>query len=442
MPPRTQYTKSGSVSIAYQVLGNGPIDLVYAQGWISNVEYAWENPDYARFLMRLGTFSRSIRFDRRGMGLSDRDVQSLTLEQRVDDIRAVMDAVGSERAALLGVSEGGYMSVMFAATHPERTAALVLCGCYAKGGYAPDYPWGLTAKQHKEKWVDDLERRWGGPFDLEHGAPSVANDEAARSWFGAYLRYSASLSATKALAYQDHAVDVRELLPAVRVPTLVLHRTGDQWVSLAQGRYLAEHIPGAKLVELPGEDHIPWWGDQERLIGEIQAFLTGARAIPPTDRVLLTVLVTDIVGSTEKAAAMGDLKWKGLLQSHDAAVRRELKNFDGQEINTTGDGFILSFTGPSRAIECAQAIRQDLERLGLGMRAGLHTGECERRGSDLSGLAVNLASRICSKASSNSILVSSTVKDLVVGSGISFSHEGMHSLKGIPGEWSLFSVVQ
>ena len=213
-------------------------------------------------------------------------------------------------------------------------------------------------------------------------------------------------------------------------------------MSLAQGRYLAEHIPGAKLVELPGEDHIPWWGDQERLIGEIQAFLTGARAIPPTDRVLLTVLVTDIVGSTEKAAAMGDLKWKDLLQSHDAAVRRELKNFDGQEINTTGDGFILSFTGPSRAIQCAQAIRQDLERLGLGMRAGLHTGECERRGSDLSGLAVNLASRICSKASSNSILVSSTVKDLVVGSGISFSDEGMHSLKGIPGEWSLFSVVQ
>ena len=221
MPPRTQYTKSGNVSIAYQVLGDGPIDLVYAQGWITNVEYAWENPDYARFLMQLGTFSRSIRFDRRGMGLSDRDVQSLTLEERVDDIRAVMDAVGSERAALLGVSEGGYMSVMFAATHPERAAALVLCGCYAKGGYAPDYPWGLTAKEHKEKWIDELERRWGGPFDLEHGAPSVANDEAARSWFGAYLRYSASLSATKALAYQDHAVDVRELLPVVRVPTLV-----------------------------------------------------------------------------------------------------------------------------------------------------------------------------------------------------------------------------
>ncbi len=441
MPPRTQYTKSGDVSIAYQVLGNGPIDLVYAQGWISNVEYALENPDYARFLMRLGMFSRFIRFDRRGMGLSDRDVGSLTLEQRVDDIRAVMDAVGSERAALLGVSEGGYMSVMFAATYPERTVALVLCGCYAKGSWAPDYPWALTDEQH-ETWVANLERDWGGPFDLEHGAPTMAKDEAARSWFGAYLRYSASLTAAKALSYLNHSVDVRDVLPAVRVPTLVLHRSGDQWVQLAEGRYLAEHIPGAKLVELPGEDHIPWWGDQERLIGEIQEFLTGARSSPPTERILLTVLVTDIVGSTEKAAALGDLKWKDLLQSHDAAVRRELKNFDGQEINTTGDGFILAFTGPTRAIQCTQAIRQDLERLGLNMRAGLHAGECERRGSDLSGLAVHIASRISGKAPSNRILVSSTVKDLVVGSGIIFSDEGMHSLKGIPGEWSLFSVLQ
>ena len=441
MPPRTQYTKSGNVSIAYQVLGNGPIDLVYAQGWITNVEYAWENPDYARFLMRLGMFSRFIRFDRRGMGLSDRDVSSLTLEERVDDIRAVMDATGSERAALLGVSEGGYMSLMFAATYPERTAALVLYGCYAKGSWAPDYPWALTDEQH-EAWVANLESNWGGPFDLEHGAPSVARDEAARSWFGAYLRYSASLTATMALAYQNHAVDVRGLLPAVRAPTLVLHRTGDLWTQLAEGRYLAEHIPGAKLVELPGENHIPWWGDQERLVGEVQEFLTGSRAIPSTDRVLLTVLVTDIVGSTEKAAAIGDLKWKDRLQSHDVAVRQELKNFGGQEINTTGDGFILAFTGPSRAIQCAQAIRQDLERLGLEMRAGLHTGECERRGCDLSGLAVHLASRISGKASPSKILVSSTVKDLVVGSGIAFCDEGIHTLKGIPGERHLFSVLQ
>jgi pimeloyl-ACP methyl ester carboxylesterase len=441
MPPRTHYTKSGNVSIAYHVSGDGPIDLVYAQGWITHLEYAWENPDYARFLMRLAMFSRFIRFDRRGMGLSDRDVDSLTLEERVDDVRAVMDAVGSEKAALLGVSEGGYMSVMFAATHPERTAALILCGCYAKGGWAPDYPWGKTHEQHEE-WVAALERDWGGPFELEQAAPSMVKDEAARSWFGAYLRYSASLTAAKALSYQDHAVDIRDVLSAVRVPTLVLHRTGDRWYPLAESQYLADHIPGAKLIELPGEDHIPWWGDQERLVGEIQTFLTGARVIPSMDRVLLTVLVTDIVGSTEKAAAMGDLKWKGLLQSHDAAVRRELKNFDGQEINTTGDGFVLAFTGPSRAIQCAQAIRQELESLGLRMRAGLHTGECERRGSNLSGLAVNLASRICGKASPSNILVSSTVKDLVVGSGIAFSDEGRQSLKGIPGEWPLFSVLQ
>jgi class 3 adenylate cyclase/pimeloyl-ACP methyl ester carboxylesterase len=440
MLPRTQYTKSGSVSIAYQVLGNGPIDLVYAQGWITHLEYAWENPDYSRFLMRLGMFSRFIRFDRRGMGLSDRDVTSLTLEERVDDIRAVMDAVGSERAALLGVSEGGYMSVMFAATHPERTAALVLCGCYAKGSWAPDYPWARTHAQH-EDWIAGLEKDWGGPFDLEQAAPSVAQDEAARSWFGAYLRYSASLSAAKALSYQDHAVDIRNVLSAVRVPTLVLHRTGDRWYSLAESRYLAEHIPHAKQVELPGEDHIPWWGDQQGLIGEIEAFLTGERTIPSTDRVLLTVLVTDIVGSTEKAAAIGDLKWQDLLQSHDAVVRRELKNFDGQEINVTGDGFILAFTGPSRAIQCADAIRHELASLGLDVRAGLHTGECERRGSNLIGLAVNLATRICAKASPGSILVSSTVKDLVVGSGTTFRDEGTHSLKGIPGEWSLFAVL-
>jgi pimeloyl-ACP methyl ester carboxylesterase/class 3 adenylate cyclase len=441
MPPRTQYTKSGNLSIAYQVSGGGPIDLVYAQGWISNVEYAWESPDYARFMTRLGSFSRFIRFDRRGMGLSDRDVTSLTLEERVDDIRAVMDAVGSERAALLGVSEGGYMSTMFAATHPERTTALVLYGCYARNKWAPDYPWGWTDEEYEKLWIEGLERDWGGPYSLESGAPSVANDEAARSWFGAYLRYSASLTTAKALGYQDLAVDVRELLPAVRVPTLVLHRTGDMWVKLASGRYLAEHIPGAKMVELPGDDHLPWWGDQDRLIGEIQQFLTGERSAPSTDRVLLTVLVTDIVGSTEKAAAMGDAKWKGLLEMHDAAVRREVRNFDGQAINTTGDGFILAFTGPTRAIQCAQAIRQSLEHLGLDIRAGLHTGECERRGNDLSGVAVHVASRIVGRAKAKTTWVSSTVKDLVVGSGIAFSEEGTETLKGLPGTWSLFSVA-
>jgi pimeloyl-ACP methyl ester carboxylesterase len=441
MGPRTLYTKCGNLSIAYQIVGDGPIDLVYASGWLSHLEYAWENPDYARFLRRLASFSRLIRFDRRGMGLSDRDVGPSTLEERVDDIRAVMDAAGSERAALLGVSEGGYMSVMFAATHPERTAALILYGCYARESWAADYPWGRTP-EYREAWNTALEERWGGPFELDQAAPSMAKDEAARSWYGAYLRYSASPGAARAINDLSFEVDIRDILPSVGVPTLVLHRSGDRWYSVPEAQYLAEHIPGAKLVLLPGEDHIPWWGNQERLVGEAQEFLTGARNSPPTERVLLTVLVTDIVGSTEKVAAIGDLKWKDILQAHDDVVRREVRNFGGQEINQTGDGFVLAFTGPTRAIQCAQAIIREVSRLGLATRAGLHTGECERRDGDLSGLAVHIASRISSNAPPNSILVSSTVKDLVVGSGIRFTGQGAYSLRGVPGEWSLFAVVQ
>jgi pimeloyl-ACP methyl ester carboxylesterase/class 3 adenylate cyclase len=441
MVPRTLYTKCGDLSIAYQVTGEGPIDLVYAHGWVSNLEYAWENQDYARFLKRLASFSRLIRFDKRGTGLSDRNVGLSTLEQRVDDIRAVMDAAGSERAALFGTSEGGYMSAMFAASHPERTAALVLYGCYARESWAPDYPWGRTPEKYFSIWNADLKNNWGGPFQLTQAAPSVAEDEEAKSWFGAYLRHSASPGAALALSDWNFEVDVRGILPSIQVPTLVLHRSGDRWYSVAEAQYLADHIPGAKLVILPGDDHIAWWGDQELLIGEIQEFLTGARNSPPTERVLLTVLVTDIVGSTEKLAAVGDRKWKEMLQAHDRIVRREVTNFGGQEINTIGDGFILAFTGPTRAIQCAAAIIQELSRVGLTIRAGLHTGECERRGNDLSGLAVHIASRVSSNAPQNSILVSSTVKDLVVGSGIKFTNHGTHALKGVPGEWSLFAVA-
>jgi pimeloyl-ACP methyl ester carboxylesterase len=441
MPPRTLYTKSGNISIAYQVTGEGPIDLVFAPGWVSNVEYAWENPDYSRLITRLSSFCRFIRFDKRGTGMSDRDVKPSTLEQRVDDIRAVMDAVGSERAALLGMSEGGNMSVMFAATHPERTAALVLFGCFARASWAPDYPWGGT-QQQRDAYNDLLEKTWGGPVQLDEAAPSVANDEAARSWFGAYLRHSASPSAVRALSDLNFQLDMRAILPSVLVPTLVLHRRGDRWYSVAEAEYLAKHIPGAKLVILPGDDHIIWWGDQERLIGEIQEFLTGTRQAPPAERVLLTVVVTDIVGSTQTAAQLGDQKWKDVLQLHDTAVRRELTSFGGQEINTTGDGFVMAFTGPTRAIQCTLAIKQGLDRLGLRIRAGLHTGECERRGDDLRGLAVHVASRVSSIAASNDILVSNTVKDLVVGSGIKFAEMGKHSLRGVPGEWSLYAVLQ
>jgi class 3 adenylate cyclase len=353
-----------------------------------------------------------------------------------------MDAAGSEQAALLGTSEGGYMSMMFAATHPERTAALVLMGCYARESWAPDYPWGRTPQQYHATWNVDLEKSWGGPFQLDQAAPSVAHDEAARAWFGAYLRHSASPGAALALSDWNFEVDVRGILPGIQVPTLVLHRSGDRWYSVAEAQYLADRIHGARLVVLPGDDHICWWGDQERLIGEIQDFLIGTRNNPPTERVLLTLAVTDIVGSTEKSAALGDLKWKNLLTLHDTIVRREVRNFGGQEINTTGDGFVLAFTGPTRAIRCIQAIRQELERLGLGMRAGLHTGECERRDGDLSGLALHISARIADKASPNEILVSRTVKDLVIGSGLRFTEQGVHSLKGISGEWPLFAVIQ
>jgi pimeloyl-ACP methyl ester carboxylesterase len=441
MIPQTQYAKSGKVSIAYQVTGDGPIDVIFAPGWASNVEYAWESPDYARFISHMSSFSRFIRFDKRGTGLSDRDGPPPTLEQRVDDIRAVLDAVGSKRAALLGMSEGGNMSIMFAATHPERTAALVLFGSFARAKWAPDYPWGFTQEQH-DAFNDFVQKTWGGPVKLDEAAPSVAHDEAARSWFGAYLRHSASPSSVRALSNLNFQLDMRPLLPSVSVPTLVLHRKGDRWYSVPEAEYLAKHIPGAKLIILPGDDHIIWWGDQERVVGEIQEFLTGTRESTSTERVLLTVLVTDIVGSTEKVAEMGDQKWKDVLQLHDTVVRRELRNFDGQEINTTGDGFILAFTGPTRAIQCTRAIRQTLGGLGLTIRAGLHTGECERRGKDLSGLAVHVAARIAGKAPSNDILASNTVKDLVVGSGIKFADMGKHELKGIPGEWSLFSVAQ
>jgi class 3 adenylate cyclase len=352
-----------------------------------------------------------------------------------------MDAAKSERAALFGSSEGGYMSMMYAATHPERTTALILFGCYAKESWAPDYPWGRKPEEYFATWNEELVKNWGGPFQLDKGAPSVANDEAARSWFGAYLRHSASPGAALALSDWNFAVDVRGILPSIRVPTLILHRSGDRWYQVAEAQYLADHIPGAKLVILPGNDHISWWGDQDRLFGEIQEFLIGNRNALPAERVLLTIAVTDIVGSTEKAATLGDQKWKDLLQFHDTIVRREVMNFGGQEINNTGDGFVLAFTGPTRAIQCVRTIRQELEQVGLAMRAGLHAGECERRENNLSGLAINIASRISARALPGNIFVSNTVKDLAVGSDIRFAEQGLHPLKGLSGDWPIYSVT-
>jgi pimeloyl-ACP methyl ester carboxylesterase len=436
--PHTQFTSAGDISIAYQVIGNGPIDLVYAQGWLTNIEYAWESPHYAEFLTKLGRFTRLIFFDKRGTGLSERDVGFPTLEQRTEDITAVLDAVGSDRAALFGVSEGGNMSMLFAATYPERTRALVLSGTSARGSWAPDYPWGYKP-EFIDQTVSYLHENWGKPFDLHEVAPSMADNEAAREWWGAYIRNSASPKTAELITRLNSQFDIREILPTISSPTLVINRENDAWHSSDEARFIADHIPNATLKIVPGADHIVWYGDQDRLIGEIQEFLTGQRETSSSKRVLLTVLMTDIVGSTERAAALGDRSWRSLLDQHDAIIRRRVGEFGGETINTTGDGFITAFTGPTRAIQCAKAIRADVAGLNLEIRAGIHTGECERRGSDVGGLAVHIAARILGHAAARQILVSGTVRDLTVGSDVELRHVGTQSLKGVPGEWPLYA---
>ncbi len=435
--PQTQYASAGDISIAYQVVGDGPIDLVYAQGWLTNIEYAWESPHYADLLTKLGRFSRLIFFDKRGTGLSERDVGFPTLEQRTEDIAAVLDAVDSDNAALFGVSEGGNMSALFAATYPERTRALVLSGTSARGSWAPDYPWRAYTEQIEEL-IAYMRENWGKPFGLHEAAPSMADNEAVREWWGGYLRSAASPKTAELITRLNAQIDIREVLPTVSCPTLVINRENDAWGVTEEARYIASLIPNSTLKIVPGADHLPWYGDQDRMVGEIEEFLTGQRDISPSERVLLTVLMTDIVGSTERAAALGDSRWRSLLDQHDAIVRRRVSDFGGQTINTTGDGFITAFTGPTRSIQCAEAIRVDLARLDVQIRAGVHTGECERRGSDLGGLAVHIAARILEHAPPGEILVSGTVKDLTVGSGLEMKPVGTQSLKGVPGDWPLY----
>ncbi len=438
--PRTQYTNAGDISIAYQVVGDGPIDLVYAQGWLTNIEYAWESPHYADFLTKLSRFSRLILFDKRGTGLSERNVGISTLEQRTEDITAVLDAVGSETTALFGVSEGGNMSAMFAATYPERTRGLVLNGTSARGSWAPDYPW-RSKPEEIEQFIAYMRRNWGKPFALDEAAPSMANNPAAREWWGAYIRNAASPKTAELITRLNAQIDIREVLPTISTSTLVINRENDAWGVTDEARYIANLIPNATLKILPGADHLPWYGDQDRLVGEIEEFLTGQRETSSGERVLLTVLITDIVGSTERAAALGDSKWRALLDRHDAIVRQRVSAFGGQTINTTGDGFITSFAGPTRAIQCAEAIRVDLARLDMEIKAGVHTGECERRGADLGGLAVHIAARILDYAAPGQTLVSGTVKDLTVGSGLELTPAGTQSLKGVPGQWPLYSAT-
>jgi pimeloyl-ACP methyl ester carboxylesterase len=437
--PETRYARSGDVNIAYQVVGDGPFDLVYVPGWISNVELMWEEPSHARLLGRLASFARLILFDKRGTGMSDPvPVDRLpTLEQRMDDVRAVMDAAGSERAALFGSSEGGLMSVLFAATYPERTRALVTLAIYAKRLWTPDYPWAPTPEARAAE-IESVERSWGGEMDISELAPSA--DEAFKRRAVAYLRRSASPGAAVALLRMNTQIDVRDVLPAIRVPTLILHRVDDRDVKVDEARWIAQQIPGATYVELPGDEHLIWAGDVDEVVDEVEEFLTGIRPTREPDRVLATLLFTDVVESTQHAVTLGDHAWRELLDRHHELVRQQLVRWRGVEIDTAGDGFFASFDGPARAARCAQDIIAAVGELGLGVRAGVHTGECERAGDTLRGIAVHAAARIAAQASSGEVLVSSTVKDLVAGSGLQFEDAGAAALKGIPGEWRLFRV--
>jgi class 3 adenylate cyclase/pimeloyl-ACP methyl ester carboxylesterase len=439
--PRTRYAKSGDLDIAYAVVGDGPIDLVVVPPGLAILESSWEFLPLSRFWMRLGSFARLILLDKRGTGLSDRVTGVPTLEERMDDVKAVMDAVGSERAALFGGSEAGPITTLFAATYPQRTAALVLCGAFVRWLAAPDFAWGYTEKQSQAQ-LDYIAHRWGSGASGETWyAPSLAGDQAAREWVGRMEQRSGTPSAMATLMAMNGLIDIRPVLPTVSVPTLVIHRSGDRVVDVHHGRYYAEHIPGVRYLELPGDDHWWWLGDADAIIDPIEEFVTGSPARRREERVLKTVLFTDIVGSTQRAVELGDRRWKELLDAHDHAVRRQLDRFGGEAVNTTGDGFLAAFDGPARAIRGAQAIASEAATLGLEVRSGLHTGECELRGGDLAGIAVHIGARVAALAGEGEVLVTSTVRDLVAGSGIEFSDRGHHDLKGVPGSWQLLAAV-
>jgi class 3 adenylate cyclase len=444
MPPETQYARGGGVNIAYQVTGEGPFDLVYVPGWVSNIELMWEEPALASFLERLASFSRLILFDKRGTGLSDRgpNGELPTLEERMDDVRAVLEAVDSNRTALFGHSEGGNMCVLFAASYPERTIGLITLGSFAKRRDPDeDYPWAPTAA-NREATAADVERSWGHlrPVDVEYYAPSRVGDEQFVRNLERYFRRAASPGAASALLRMNSYIDLRAILPTIRVPTLVLHRSGDHDVNVAEGRYLASKIPGAKFVELPGADHWLSAGDTDAIADEIEEFLTGSRPIPQPDRVLATVLFTDIVGSTKWVTELGDRRWRDLLSAHDRVMRRELDRFRGREVDTAGDGFLATFDGPARAVRCALSAGAAVRELGLEIRAGIHTGECQLDGAKVRGIAVHIGARIAALAEPGKVFVSQTVRDLVAGSGLAFEAIGIHELKGVPGEWRLYAA--
>jgi class 3 adenylate cyclase/pimeloyl-ACP methyl ester carboxylesterase len=437
--PQTRYAKSGTVHIAYQVWGEGPGDLLFVPGFVSHLEYAWQEPTVARFLDRLGSFARVIAFDKRGTGLSDR-VDVSGIERRMDDVCAVLDAAGSERAAVFGISEGGALSAVFAATYPDRTSALALYGSWARLLEADDYPFGLPLET-LEAFADHVETHWGTGVALAAWAPSARDDVRLRRWWAEFQRLAASPGAAVAFIRRYAEVDARDVLPAISVPTLVIHRMGDIMVTAPHGRYLADHIPGARYLELPGQDHLPFVGDQDAILDPVEEFVTGGLSVTTPDRVLATVLFTDIVGSTERASELGDRRWRDLLETWQTQVRKLIDRYRGREINTTGDGFLATFDGPERAIHCATAVAQQSPSLGIDVRTGVHTGQCEVLGDDLGGIAVHIAARVVAAARPGEVLVSSTVKDLVAGSGIAFDDRGVHTLKGVPDEWRLFAVI-
>ena len=432
----TRYAKSGEVHVAYQVFGEGP-DLVVAPGFVSHFENYWDEPHFARSLNKASGFFRVVLFDKRGTGLSDRVAHLPHMDERMDDLRAVMDAVGIERANLFGISEGGSLAALFAASHPERTQSLVLYGSFARFRHwiATDQAWDALLKY--------MDEAWGSGKSLPAFAPSKANDSAIQEWWGKFERLGASPSAAIALMTINREIDISGILHSIRVPTLVLHRTEDTLVSVEGGRELAAGIPGARLVEFPGTDHLFFLDDDanDKVLAEIEEFLTGARSAPAVDRVLATVVFEDIVDSTKRAQATGDQGWRDLLNAHDKTVRRELSRFRGREVKSLGDGFLATFDGPARAIHCASAIRASLRGFDVSVRIGLHTGEVELLENDVRGIAVHIASRVAQLGDADDVLVSRTVKDLVAGSGIKFEDFGMHTLKGIPEAWQVFRAL-
>jgi len=434
-PIRTRYAKNGDINVAYQVFGEGNVDLVMVPGFISHIENYWDEPNLARWLRKVGSFARVILFDKQGTGLSDRSSKVPGMDERMDDVRAVMDEVGVDQAALFGISEGGSLATLFAASHPERSKALILYGAFAQ------FKSWFPTQEALEGLFQYIDSAWGSGESMPMFTPSMTEDPAFKEWWGKFERLGASPGAAKKIMRLNSQIDITDILPSVKVPTLVIHRADDVTVNVQGGRLLAERIPNAKYVELPGVDHLPMVGENsDRILDEMAQFLTGELRPIETESVLATVLFTDIVNSTMLAAELGNRQWRDLLEHHHSAVRGELNRFRGQEIDTAGDGFFATFDGPARGIRCACAIRDAVLSIGITIRAGLHTGECEVLGDKVSGLAVHIGARVMNKADSGEVVVSGTVKDLVAGSGLRFNDCGKHVLKGIPGEWRLFLV--